>query len=201
MGSFNEHMSEAPGILLALLAGTIGFVLSGWMLAAGSAVAAYFVTHIGAAFPDIDHHSSIPYRRFKTIVKYVVGGVILYLLLDPVLELMREIWDNALSIINQGGYVFGLGQFYIALIITVGLILLLFMNIAGSLLDNIQPKHRGVTHKRGTGIIVSSFIGFIAFIILDAFIAQNSAMILGIIMGFANYVGVLSHLRLDDLLD
>jgi hypothetical protein len=110
-------------------------------------------------------------------------------------------WSNAVATTNQGGFVVGLGQSYLVLLFGLGMIILFGMRLAGSLLDLLQPKHRGITHKKSTGLVLSGLVAAGVFYVLQHFLTQVPALVLGAVMGLANYLGILSHLRLDELID
>jgi len=201
MGSFYEHMSAAPGFKIALLAGIAGFAISGWLVGLGAAVGAYVVTHLGAAFPDIDHHSSIPYRNLRKLLIYSVWAAAVWKFWEPFTSILTDFWSNTVLMVDEIGFAPGVTQGYIGVIILFGVSVLLVMRVFGQVLDKAQPKHRGITHEKGTGLVMSSSISLIVFYVLNQFMIQDSAIALGIIMGIAGYSGMLSHLRLDGMAD
>ena len=200
MGSFDEHMSAAPGGILALFVGVIAFVSSGWVVGASAAIGAYLITHIGAAFPDIDHHSSIPYRNLRKILTYSVGIAMVWFFSEPILNMITEFWSNSISAVEQIGFAPGAGQGYIGLIFLVCGSVFFIMKMFGVALDELQPKHRGITHEKGTGLVVSAAVAYVVFYPLQSLMAQDTAILLGILMGLSSYLGILSHLRLDEMI-
>lgn len=99
----------------------------------------------GAFFPDIDHHASIPHKKFKQGMS-LIGGILLatgVIALSPYLQSRISISQlpNECIIAVATVASFIIGNKAVSVLVT-----------------RFRPKHRGITHKKTTGLIIASII-------------------------------------------
>lgn len=191
MGNFDDHMRYGAFsyllVLIAFMAVSFRFeVLVLGALASGLALP---FTFLGAAFPDVDHHSSKPHRWLRQFVfvsvSLVAGYFFVFETRSNFVELAARVEapleNEALALIGAVVSAFLVG------------------GIGFLLIGVLRPKHRGITHTLRTGFVMSSLAGagswYAAFLVVPEF-----AFVLGggAFVGF--FFGFLSHLQCDGLL-
>jgi len=208
MGNFPNHMKSIKHYSW-ILAGSFGVLVFWWggnlpdsiLVALGALVA----IHIGASFPDFDHHSSIPFRRLKATVRVgvwtatlLVLGYIVAVLISIIGEIVIESANGSHLMIGQLGYPVGM---FIALVLIGGYYVSKeLVSKAEAAVDNLRPKHRGPTHRPKVGFLVSIILGFAIFLLLYPFASDELAIGMGLTIGITHHFGFLDHLELDGII-
>ncbi|OQX21790.1 MAG: hypothetical protein BWK75_02330 [Candidatus Altiarchaeales archaeon A3] len=141
---------------------------------------------LGSVLPDIDHHASIPFRTLKGIIFlfFFLSSLALIIEYSEILNQITESF-SAIFPVNVSSEII---KFFIVILIaiTVGILSVIMLKI-------IKPAHRGITHKKTTGI----FIGFLLFLFFY-FLVQNQNF--SVITAISFIIGFFSHLALDKIL-
>ena len=170
---------------------TGGLVYVGFETAAVAAVAAVGAAgaaFVGAIFPDIDHHASVPRRKAtRAIQGLVVAGVGALAALRA--ETLVASADDAVTALDVGvppEAVAGGGIIIVAFVLT---------SAVDPTIGLVTRKHRGWTHSVAAtlGLAVALAAGVVA-LTLDQRAAERAASVA--VVG-AFYLGVLVHLGLD----
>lgn len=174
--------------MIAFYRGVLPYVNSRLDVLFGVLILSFFMSLIGSMFPDIDHHSSKPFKIFsKVITLLLVGGIIFssYIFRNQILKYIS----------NQSYLNLPAGLLFVVSIVLVSIFLIVFTPRA---LRIIQPKHRGITHKMSTGIILSLILG-ISLYWAGVNISWEPS-ILGVTTSVSFLMGFISHMYADGLL-
>lgn len=176
-------------VLAAVAAG--GLVYVGFetaAVAAAAAAGAAGAAFVGAVFPDIDHHASVPRQKAtRALQGLVVAGVGALAALRA--ETLVAVADDAVTVLDAGvppEAVAG-GVVVVAALVLTGAV--------DPTIGLVTRRHRGWTHSVAAtlGLTVALAAGAVAMT-LDQRAAERAASVA--VVG-AFYLGVLVHLGLD----
>jgi hypothetical protein len=203
MGSFEDHVRYgvafyAAAVVVSLVPLAYGFGdgalgVERLVSVAPACLLGFVFALAGASFPDIDHHSAKPHRFFRRWVAVgagAVGGYFLFVTgvgaeagaaalgwVEAAPEAPETVLGGGVSVV--GGVAAGAAAF-----------------VAVSVL---KPRHRGVTHSPGAGVVVA--LGVCVCVWYAAsFVAPSVGVLAGGVAGASFFVGFLSHLQCDGLL-
>lgn len=189
MSDFEAHFRAGIAAYVLLVLGTTGLTVSVTevpvtTIALGVISAPFALS--GAIFPDIDHHASKPHRWFKKSMAglaCIAVGVGVYT--------HASVLQEAIPF-ESPGFILG--------VLTVATLGIVWMAVK-RFITYIRPRHRGITHRAITGLVVSSFLG-VAVYVFATFIAVGSslAILSGVVSGMFFLIGFGSHLYKDGLL-
>jgi len=192
MGDYEEHLHYGYSsyiLYFASVAVTVATTPISFLTGVLLSVIGFPIVIIGAIFPDTDHHASKPHQMLKKLMFFVgiIGSFYFFSVQSflPIQELIAEI-NTPLSAENQ---------FYIAIL----LVSLLIGLLSRQSVVWFRPKHRGITHRLPTGIVLStSLIG--VFWYVSYTLQYSYSSVIGLLLGSAFFIGFLSHLHCDELL-
>lgn len=192
MGSYWDHKAEAIlwfVVLCVLILGSLWYLTRAWgvlryflmaLLGIPLFLVGYPAIRLGAMFPDIDHPSSIPFRRAMQTLP----------LLGFVLGAAWHLNDEELD--NDAGGMLASGIFG-----TVFALVFRRFYQKGVLGRQIRPTHRGRTHKPRAGRFVSGwFLRGIWFVTRGLGYSAIGLIVATVFSSFF-YLGYLSHLVRD----
>ena len=180
------------GAVLTALAVGGGLLLQfeSLLLAGGGALGAAAATFVGAIFPDIDHHRSIPRRKaVRALRLLVVVGIASLAALA--FETLVGVADTALvDLLGDPGVsaevVAGAGTAVVALL-TAGLV--------EPTIDLVTGEHRGWTHSAPVMFaLTAALAGGVAVLTRDLPVAKRVAAV--VVVG-TFFLGCLVHITLD----
>jgi hypothetical protein len=177
---------------MLLVAGvTFGYVTSVVpvrLLATAAAVLP--LTLAGALFPDLDHHSSLPYRygrRFLPPILAVVALIVGVRYRVPIAVALAGTSAPSLGRFLSGAVVASLGWgTWVA---------------CTALFPVLRPSHRTVTHRVPTGVVTALCVGGIVSLLVGGqgpLLASEQVFV--IVTSVAFLVGFVSHLAADGIL-
>jgi phage shock protein PspC (stress-responsive transcriptional regulator) len=192
MGNYEEHVQYGHVAYVLLCIAVTGALLSGGVqLLEGALLLAgmYPFVRLGAAFPDVDHHASHPHRMLKKVM-FVTGIVGTYLLVltfgfEPLLGVVTEFVP-----VERASAVTSVGILVLALLGGV---------VTQGAVTRFRPKHRGITHRIPTGLVVSVVIAGVLGGTGTYFGVQYAVTVSAVFAG-AFFIGFLSHLQCDGML-
>lgn len=191
MGNYDDHLEYGYGAYALVFTAIAGAALSGGvtvLVAAGLAVLAAPLTMLGAVFPDIDHHASHPHRAFKRLVFAATTITAFCLLAIAAFEPLAVALSGMLAGFADVGAMVALHC--LSLAVGVG---------AVHLVVRYRPTHRGITHRVPTGATLATTIGG-GFWYIAGLIPAVDALLAGLFLGGAFFIGFLSHLQCDRML-
>lgn len=189
MGSFEDHVNYGVAAHLVVIATALGLVYTGVIppVTAGAAIVLFPLTLLGAIFPDIDHKHAKPYRIFRKTASVIAGfgmAVLWYTYNDLLSVLVtRTPIETDVSVV-------------------AGMLIVVFSVLSGSLtwwlIDIVRPKHRGVTHRIPTGLLLSGAIVLLFDALFVTLFTEHLSF--AIVAGGCFFFGFLSHLYCDGML-
>jgi hypothetical protein len=192
MGNYEEHVQYGHVAYILLCVALTGALISGGVKLLDGAIlliGMYPFVRLGAAFPDVDHHASHPHRMLKKVM-FVTGLVATYLLvLTFGFEALTGVVEAGVP--TEGAY-------------TISMLLVLIIALGGGwatqeAVSRFRPKHRGVTHRIPTGVVVS--LAIVAAIGgTGVYFALPYAVTVSATFAGAFFIGFLSHLQCDGML-
>lgn len=160
------------------------------LLAGGGALGAAAATFVGAIFPDIDHHRSVPRQKAaRALSLLVVFGVASLAALH--FESLVDVSDRAVTdLVDDPGLppeaLAGAGA-ALAALVAAGLV--------DPLLDLVTRRHRGWTHSVPTMFLLTAVLaGAVGLLTSELSTARQVAAVV-VVGGF--FCGCLIHLGLD----
>lgn len=183
------HTHRNSGLERGLPVGLLSFFASAilfesLLFAAFAGIGAVFLTVLGAIFPDIDHHSSIPFRRLKVLTAAVFTFGAAWMYFEAVSYFIETSTSNVATSIT--GYQLGMSIVLVPLAGGLGV----------AVVETLRPTHRGVTHTKVAGLAVGASIGLVLLHLWDSSI---QGQFLAVAACSAFYVGTYNHLSLDGL--
>ena len=181
---FAVHMLLVAAVTL----GYVGSLLPVQMLA--TTVAVLPLTLAGALFPDLDHHSALPYRYGKrfipptmALIAILVGGryrvpIAVALAGDPVPRLGQFLSGAVVASLGWGTWV-----------------------ATAALFPVLRPPHRTITHRVPTGVVAALCVGGIVSLLVGGhgpLLAAERVFVIATSVAFL--CGFVSHLAADGLL-
>jgi uncharacterized membrane protein len=133
-------------VVSAFIVATNGIENIGWGIITVCLIG--IAAFLGALLPDIDHHSSIPRRRFDRIFRLVIPLAVVamgwILVTDYLVSVSRDI----------------------KILLLIGLLVfaLKLYAITPDLVSRIMPSHRGLLHDSSFWVVVGSMIATLVFI-------------------------------------
>ena len=168
--------------------GTVYTLVGGVVLAVVGAVGTAVTTFVGAIYPDIDHHTSVPRQRavsgFRVLVVLGVGG------------LAAANWEALLAVAATGAGAVG-ASLPPALVVgaLVGAGAVGAAALVDPLVGLLTVRHRGWTHS------VPVNFALVATLVAGVWVATGSlatpARFVAVAVAASFYLGTLVHLGLD----
>ncbi len=160
------------------------------LLAGGGALGAAAATFVGAIFPDVDHHRSIPRRKAVRALRLLVVtgiGSLAALGFDALVELVDTALVDVLGAPGVSAEVAaGAGTAVVALF-TVGLV--------EPTVDLVTGEHRGWTHSAPVLFVLTALLaGGVGLLTRDLSVAKRVAAV--VVVG-TFFLGCLIHIALD----
>lgn len=187
----HSRWGRVGAVVAAVLVGAATYVLFETpTLATAGAVGAAAATFVGAIFPDIDHHRSIPRRKANAALRILVAlGVVSVVALRfeglvSVTETATVGLDVAQPVPPE--VVVGVGTAVVAVVL-------------GWLVDPVlglaTHEHRGWTHNALVMLVLTVTLGVAVWTAARGATAERQVAALSVVSTF--YFGVLIHLGLD----
>ncbi len=177
------------GAVIAAIAVAAGlfYLTESPLLAGGGAVGAAVATFVGAIFPDIDHHTSVPRQKASWAIRgLVIFGVASLAALN--FELLVETVEAVNGAVVEE-------DIPPELVVAVGTVIGAF--VAGGLVDPaigfVTRRHRGWTHSVPVMFVITAVIAIGAIVLTSGFAHQLAA---GTVVS-TFFFGCLIHLGLD----
>ncbi len=188
MAPFEHHLRLAVVAHLCLLAVSVVGVLTGLPARIVAVVVVVFpVTVTGGLFPDVDHHASRPYRLIREWFPRI-GAVYVAILLWAQRSLVK-----AAAVGTPGNATYWAGIY--SLLLVQGTYRSLVVGI-----PLIRPRHRGLTHRRLTGIVMGLVTTGLALTLLTT-VGMTWIRLPAAIAGMAFIMGFWSHRLADGLVE
>lgn len=186
------HLRYGFGVHMLLIAAvTLGYVGGVLPLRALATTAAVLpLTLAGALFPDLDHHSALPYRYGKRFLPPTLSVFAL---------LVGVRYRVPIAVALSGASAPSLGRFLSgAVVASFG-----WATWVASILlfPVLRPTHRTITHRVPTGVVAALCVGGIASLLLGGqgpILAAERVFVIGTSAAFL--IGFISHLAADDIL-
>lgn len=174
------------------------------VLALAGAFGASMATFVGAIFPDIDHHKSIPRRKAVRAVRVLVWiGVISLAILSW--DILVAAVDTALvspseALLSEGielsadippAFVTSAAVFFVAVSLA---------GLANPAIGLVTNKHRGWTHSVSVTFLLTLAVSGIVWLLTSEFVLEGLALerrLAAVSVVFTFFAGILIHLRLD----
>jgi hypothetical protein len=192
MTDCDTHLRYGFGVHMLLIAAvTLGYVGGVLPLRALATTAAVLpLALVGALFPDLDHHSALPYRYGKRFLPPTLGVVAL---------LVGVHYRVLIAVALSGSSAPSLGRFLSGVVVA---------SLSGAtwvasalLFPVLRPPHRTITHRVPTGIVAALCVGGIVSLLLGGrgpILAAERVFIIGTSGAFLT--GFISHLAADGVL-
>lgn len=178
---FGAHMLLVAAVTL----GYIGSVVQMRMLATTAAILP--LTLAGALFPDLDHHSALPYRYGKRLVPLILALVALFVGIR-----YREL----IAVVLAEGSASSYGQFVSgAFVASLGWGTWI---VSTALFPVLRPPHRTITHRVPTGVVAALCVGGIVSLLIGGrggLIPTERMFVIATSVAFL--LGFVSHLAAD----
>lgn len=178
-------------VLVALAVGGGLFVLfESPLLAGGGALGAAAATFVGAVFPDIDHHKSVPRRKATRALRVlVVLGIASLAALN--FELLVDLADTAVTdLLDDPGVppegVVGAGMALVALVAA---------RLVEPTIEVVTGSHRGWTHSAPVMFVLTAVLAGAVGLLMGGLSTGRQAAAVTVIATF--FVGCLIHIVLD----
>jgi hypothetical protein len=176
---------SAAAVAIALGAAVYA-LLGAPLLALAGAVAAGVTTFVGAIYPDVDHHKSIPRRKavrgFRILGALTVAGV------------AAASWEAVLGLgeaLSAGVAVPRL----VAGLALVGLAALAAVALVNPVIGLVTRRHRGWTHSPAINLLLVGLLAVGIWAVTAGRAPPDRLVAVGVAASF--YVGTLVHLWLD----
>ncbi|MEF8813468.1 MAG: metal-dependent hydrolase [Halovenus sp.] len=188
----HSRWGRVGAVVAAVLVGAAIYVLFGTpTLAIAGAVGAAATTFVGAIFPDVDHHRSIPRRKANTALRILVAlGVVSVVALR---------FEGLVSMTETASTEFDVAQ-PVPPEIIVGISTAVGAVVLGWLVDPViglaTHEHRAWTHNVLVMLVVTVLIGVAVWAVTRGATVERQVAALSVVSTF--FFGVLIHLGLDD---
>lgn len=183
----HARWGRISAVAVAIALGAAVYALLGApLLALAGAVAAGVTTFVGAIYPDVDHHKSIPRRKavrgFRILGALTVAGV------------AAASWEAVL----------GLGESLsasvavpppVAGLALVGLAALVAAALVNPVIGLVTRRHRGWTHSPAINLLLVGALAAGVWAVTAGRAPPDRLIAVGVAASF--YVGTLVHLWLD----
>lgn len=203
MPNYPTHASwgrRGAVVMAAAVGGGIYALFAAPILAVAGALAAAAATFVGAIFPDIDHHNSIPRRKAVRALRILVWL--------GVLSLAALNWTELVDIVDTG--VAGPTETAVAGFFDAGvtippslaasvLTLLTAFGLAGlanPALGVATQRHRAWTHSVPVTFLLTAAVAGGVWLLTSRLALQRRVAAVVVVATF--FVGILIHLGLDD---
>lgn len=189
MTDCKAHLRYGFGVHMLLVAavtlGYIGSVVQMRMLATTAAILP--LTLAGALFPDLDHHSALPYRYGKRLVPLILALVALFVGIR-----YREL----IAVVLAEGSASSYGQFVSgAFVASLGWGTWI---VSTALFPVLRPPHRTITHRVPTGVVAALCVGGMVSLLIGGrggLIPTERMFVIATSVAFL--LGFVSHLAAD----
>jgi hypothetical protein len=172
-------------LVAAVTLGYIGSVVQMRMLATTAAILP--LTLAGALFPDLDHHSALPYRYGKRLVPLILALVALFVGIR-----YREL----IAVVLAEGSASSYGQFVSgAFVASLGWGTWI---VSTALFPVLRPPHRTITHRVPTGVVAALCVGGMVSLLIGGrggLIPTERMFVIATSVAFL--LGFVSHLAAD----
>lgn len=192
-------------VMALVVGGGIFAVFASPVLAVAGALGAAMTTFVGAIFPDVDHHNSIPRRKAVWALRILVWvGVVALAILawNPLVEAV----DTAVVVPGEAALAEGLdssvdlppGFVASVVVLLAGFVLAALVD---PVLGYITGPHRGWTHSVPiTFALTAALVGVVwvltgSLVLEDGLGFERRAAAVSVVGTF--FVGILVHLGLD----
>ncbi|MFC7073432.1 metal-dependent hydrolase [Halovenus rubra] len=193
-------------VVVALAVGSVLFGAFGSpVLALAGMFGAGAATFVGAIFPDIDHHKSIPRRKAVKAFQFLVAcGIIALAILSW--DILVEMVDTAVVSPSETAVAEGLGSTvdippaFVATLLVL-LVVAGFTTIVDPFIGLVTHRHRGWTHSvpvtfaLTTAIAGALWLATSDFVLSGGLAFERQVTAVSVIGTF--FVGILIHLSLD----
>jgi hypothetical protein len=171
--------------------GVVYTLLGGVALAAAGALGAAVTTFVGAIYPDIDHHTSVPRQK-------AVGGFRVLAVLG-VAGLAAANWERLLSVVASVAGVAGAAGASLppapVAAALVGVSAVVVVALVDPLVGLVTVKHRGWTHSVPINFVLVAALAAVAWVATGAL--ATPARFVAVAVAASFYLGTLVHLGLD----
>lgn len=192
MGNYSDHVRYGHLAYAILCIALVGAVLSGGLtlfVGIPLAVVAYPFVRVGASFPDVDHHASHPHRRLRRAM-FIVGTITSFFVLYTQTLVPLDVFVTGIAVDLPV-------ETKVAVLIHLSS--LLIGVVMREAVSYFRPKHRGITHRIPTGLVIAGVIGGISWY-LTTTIAVAMPVVISAVTAGAFFIGFLSHLRCDEMI-
>lgn len=190
--------------MAAVVGGGLFTVFGAPVLAVAGAFGAGVSTFVGAIFPDIDHHKSIPRRKAVRAVRVLVWvGVVSLAILSW--DVLVDIVDTTLVGPGETALSNGIGlsgeippEFVTSAVVFLGASVL--AGLANPAIGLVTDRHRGWTHSVLVTFLLTLAIAGALWILTSEMVAAALALerrLAAVTVVLTFFVGVLVHLGLD----
>lgn len=190
--------------MAVVVGGGLFAVFGAPVLAVVGALGAGVSTFVGAIFPDIDHHKSIPRRKAVRAVRVLVWvGVVSLAILSW--DVLVDIVDATLVGPSEAALSNGIdyaGEIPSALVASTVVFLgaSVLAGLVNPTIGFVTDRHRGWTHSVPVTFLLTLAIAGILWILTGEMVAAALALerrLAAVTVAFTFFVGVLVHLGLD----
>lgn len=185
----HARWGRAGAVVMAIgAAGAIYYLFATIHLAAAAGVGASAATFVGAIFPDIDHHASVP-REKATRALQILFILALASLAALQFETIVALSETAITTTGVDAPAEA----------AAGASVALFALVAAGLVDPaigvVTREHRGWTHNAGIMLVLTGLLCGGMWVLTTGLSVAEQTTAIGVVGTF--YVGVLIHLGLD----
>ena len=173
-----------------LVGGAIFYAFETMVLATGAAVGAAGATFVGAIFPDIDHHKSIPRRKANRALRaLVVLGVV---------SLVALTFEGLVSFVETASSDAGVDlpvppEVVVAVAGTLAAIFC--AGLVDPLIGLATQSHRAWTHSVAVTFVLTGLIAGSVWVGTSDLILEQQVAAVAVVWTF--FLGILVHLGLD----
>lgn len=201
----HSRWGRIGAVMMAAVVGVgLLFAFNSLLLTLAAAFGASIATFVGAIFPDIDHHKSIPRRKAVRAVRILVWvGVVALAVLSW--DILVGAVDTALVSPTETLLANGIQlsadippEFVTSAVVFVGASLL--AGLANPAIGLVTHKHRGWTHSVPVTFLLTLAIAGVVWLLTSEFVFAGLAVerqLAAVSVVFTFFAGILIHLGLD----
>jgi uncharacterized protein YacL len=173
-----------------LVGGAVFYVFETVLLATGSAVGAAGATFVGAIFPDIDHHKSIPRRKAnRALQALVVLGVVSLVALNfevlvSAIETTSADFDTDLPVPPE-----------VVVAVAGTVVAFVCAGLVDPLIGVATRSHRAWTHSVAVTFVLTALIAGSVWVGTSDLAIEQQVAAVAVVWTF--FLGILVHLGLD----
>lgn len=177
-------------VMMVVVSAVVYYTFQTTEIAILAGVFAAVTTFVGAIYPDIDHHASIPRRK--------AVGAFQFLLLVIILGVVAVEWASIVASVGYLTVEAGIDDTVPAEMATIAIVAastIVAVKVVDPAIDRVTDKHRGWTHSVKTNAsLIFVTVGVIWLATQEYPIEQQ---ITPIIAAVTFFIGTLIHLGLD----